>query len=109
MARRRWEKRADGSLASDDVELLRQVLRVPPDGAAPANYSTLSSSYISDATETGSSLLVAGTAGDARTAVGLTQQSAIANPTGGTTTDAEARAAINSILSALRTWGLIAS
>jgi hypothetical protein len=39
----------------------------------------------------------------------LPQQAAIANPAGGATTDAEARAAIVSILTALRTLGLIAT
>ena len=38
-----------------------------------------------------------------------TQASAIANPTGGATTDAEARAAIISILTVLRNTGFIAS
>lgn len=37
------------------------------------------------------------------------QQPAIASPTGGATTDAEARTAIDSILGALRTHGLIAT
>lgn len=37
-----------------------------------------------------------------------TQPAAIANPTGGITVDAEARAAINAILTALRDYGLIA-
>lgn len=36
------------------------------------------------------------------------RQAAIANPTGGTTSDAECRAAVASVLSALRTHGLIA-
>lgn len=35
-----------------------------------------------------------------------TQANHIANPTGGTTTDAEARTAINSILSALEAFGI---
>jgi hypothetical protein len=39
----------------------------------------------------------------------MTQQAAIADPAGGATTDAEARAAIVSILTALRTLGLIAT
>jgi hypothetical protein len=38
-----------------------------------------------------------------------TQASAITNPTGGATTDAEARTAINSILAALRGVGIIAT
>lgn len=38
----------------------------------------------------------------------LTPQAAIANATGGATVDAEARAAVNAVLAALRTWGLIA-
>lgn len=36
------------------------------------------------------------------------QQAAISNPTGGITADAEARTAINAILTALRNFGLIA-
>jgi hypothetical protein len=36
------------------------------------------------------------------------RSAAIASPTGGTTVDAEGRAAINAILAALRTHGLIA-
>lgn len=39
----------------------------------------------------------------------MTQQGAIADPTGGATTDTEARAAVVSILTALRTLGLIAT
>jgi hypothetical protein len=39
----------------------------------------------------------------------MTQQGAIADPAGGATTDTEARAAIASILTALRTLGLIAT
>jgi len=38
-----------------------------------------------------------------------TQPVAIANPTGGTTTDAEARTAVTSILAVLRAAGLIAT
>jgi hypothetical protein len=38
----------------------------------------------------------------------VAQPAAIANPAGGTTVDAEARAAVNSILVALRDLGLIA-
>ena len=43
--------------------------------------------------------------------VGLTatRQVHVANPTGGTTTDAEARTAINAILVALETFGINAS
>lgn len=37
------------------------------------------------------------------------QQAAISGPTGGTTVDVEARTAINSILSALRAHGIIAT
>lgn len=37
-----------------------------------------------------------------------TQAAAISDPTGGTTTDTEARAAINDILDALQTFGIIA-
>jgi len=37
------------------------------------------------------------------------QQATIANPTGGSTIDAEARTAINSILTAIKTHGLIAT
>lgn len=40
---------------------------------------------------------------------GAAQQAHIADPSGGATTDAEARTAINSILSALETYGLLAA
>lgn len=38
----------------------------------------------------------------------VTQQTAITAPTGGTTVDAEARTAINAIITALEAYGLVA-
>jgi hypothetical protein len=43
------------------------------------------------------------------TSVTVAQQAHIANPSGGATTDAEARTAINSILTALENYGLLAA
>lgn len=94
------------------TEVIRQQV-VSPVVSAVQSVETVTSSQISDSTAVGRSVLTAADAGAVRTAIGaqstISQQAAISNPTGGATTDAEARTAINSILAALRTQGLIAT
>lgn len=112
MAPRRWEKTSGGRIPVDDAELIRQTLRVPPNGSASYSH-THPASEVSDSSAVGRTVLIAANAAAARTAIGaqatITQQTAIPDATGGATVDAEARTAINAILAALRTQGLIAT
>jgi hypothetical protein len=121
MAARRWEGAVSfEKLSQTEREQIRGELGVR---RAPATDSQPKSAALTDiaglAKTDGNVIVgngtnwVAESGATARTSLGaqaaLTQQAAIANPAGGATTDAEARAAIVSILTALRTLGLIAT
>ena len=132
MAPRRWDgAKSFEQLSQVEREKIRQELgvrRAPTSVSQPKNASLTEiaglaktdgnvivangSSWVAESGETARASLGLGSiatedAGDFHPA--MTAQAAIEDPTGGTTEDAEARAAIVSILEALRTLGLIAT
>lgn len=102
MARRRWEKVSVGSLTQVEREQLVGSLAVVRPVDLRVSIADVQADV--DATEASVASVTLSLAGKQNT---LAEQPAITNPTGGATVDTEARTAINSILTALRTLGLI--